>query len=148
VTGLFGPPARDTIELKISAAEAAQGCEVSVCTPDGTIVRASFPPGVASGAVVRLEDVAPHCAKTLRGRFVIRLLVRDFAMPISPPAASRLSNGTHERTRRLRQNLMAKVMHDARTCNNLVEYERARRPNQDEETLLQMAIERWERDNH
>jgi len=47
----------------------------------------------------------------------------------------------------LRQNLLLKVGRDEAVFERLIEFERARLPNAPLHTLLESAIERWERDN-
>jgi hypothetical protein len=47
----------------------------------------------------------------------------------------------------LRQNLLRKVVWDEAVFERLIEFERTRLPNAPLHTLLEAAIERWERDN-
>ncbi len=54
---------------------------------------------------------------------------------------------TNSNLTRLRSNLLVKCLSNQRQVERLVEFERRLSPSASEEQLLQLAIDRWERDN-
>jgi hypothetical protein len=63
------------------------------------------------------------------------------------PKTVKIHNINHSAIPALRQNLRVKVGWDDSKIDRLIDLERERMPNASLQTLMESAIERWERDN-
>jgi hypothetical protein len=137
---------RPEILVRISADEASRGGEFQVCRPEGGVVGVRLPPGIVSGTVYQLEDVALDRSAPPGKSVRLRVEVASFAMPAEQPPPRPLAGDT-QRSARLRQDLLAKTLHSRELYDRLLEAERQRLPDAGELELLTAAIQRWERDN-
>lgn len=68
----------------------------------------------------------------------------DFPAPVSGGSGAAANTSS---SAELRQNLRLKCGFDEAKIDRLIEHERAINPNASQETLMEAAIERWERDS-